>query len=235
MAPCHFCYRQLGAGPRLVRSKEHIFAQWPLEDLEIADSEIQATHFSSAGDVKSTRHHTMRNLVAGGVCADCNNGWMSQLETRVRRILLALMTNDRTVVDLAPDERELLARWTLKTCYALNLGSNFEKTIPEAHRRALLAGVPNDVCVCAQQHHETAKFNWIQSSTWMIVGRNAGDRARLTEISKTSYKIALQLGKLLVVVAYWAGSGDRLLVQRGIHVPLWPASGPISFHKDALP
>src|SRR5215472_15966123 len=103
MASCHFCYRQMGAGQRLVRSREHIFAQWLLEDLEIADSEIQPTHFSSAGDVRSTRHHTMRNLVAGGVCADCNNGWMSQLEADVRRILLALMISGRIVVDLAPD------------------------------------------------------------------------------------------------------------------------------------
>lgn len=46
-------------------------------------------------------------------CKSCNNGWMSDLENVAKPIIEALLSNDPFVPDA--HQRELAARWTLKT------------------------------------------------------------------------------------------------------------------------
>ena len=47
------------------------------------------------------------------VCQPCNNGWMSRLENEAKPIIQDLLASDR--VSFASEERELVARWILKT------------------------------------------------------------------------------------------------------------------------
>lgn len=47
------------------------------------------------------------------VCARCNNGWMSKLETDAGGLIQRLMADER--IDLSPAEQELLALWVAKT------------------------------------------------------------------------------------------------------------------------
>jgi hypothetical protein len=47
------------------------------------------------------------------VCADCNNGWMSELEDEVKPVLTPLLKNHRTT--LTRDDQILLATWATKT------------------------------------------------------------------------------------------------------------------------
>ena len=47
------------------------------------------------------------------VCASCNNGWMSRLETEAKPAIEKVLSNDELI--LTEPERELIARWVLKT------------------------------------------------------------------------------------------------------------------------
>jgi hypothetical protein len=47
------------------------------------------------------------------VCRICNNGWMSLLEEKAKPIIERLLSNEHVSFD--PEEREITARWILKT------------------------------------------------------------------------------------------------------------------------
>jgi hypothetical protein len=47
------------------------------------------------------------------VCSECNNGWMSDLQNRVKSILLPLIDGEAST--LRPTERTLLAEWSAMT------------------------------------------------------------------------------------------------------------------------
>jgi hypothetical protein len=51
------------------------------------------------------------------VCRACNNGWMSQLETRSQHLLQPLLTGERC--ELGQADQAILARWALKTAMVL--------------------------------------------------------------------------------------------------------------------
>jgi hypothetical protein len=56
------------------------------------------------------------------VCRTCNNGWMSELEARVKPILAPLVEGKR--ITLSADEQQLLAVWAIKTALTT------QRTIP---------------------------------------------------------------------------------------------------------
>jgi hypothetical protein len=104
------------------RSKEHVSPEWLLAYLDVREEAITPTRFSVKSGkpvVVDTRRHRMDSLLAGDVCTPCNTGWMSDLETETKPLLTSLITSDRVVVELRPEERATLARWTAKTAYSL--------------------------------------------------------------------------------------------------------------------
>ena len=72
-------------------SKEHIFAQWLLKELNIFNNDVLMTHANIAGMPISNRKHAFSKLVNGLVCETCNNGWMSQLEGDCQNHIINLM------------------------------------------------------------------------------------------------------------------------------------------------
>jgi hypothetical protein len=68
------------------------------------------------------------------VCADCNSGWMSRLETAARPIFEPLMPGTRRVI-LQPSEQRTLAFWIVKTAMTLQLSHPTRQpdAIPGAH------------------------------------------------------------------------------------------------------
>jgi len=212
-----------------------VIPQWLQKHLDISEEDLQPSHFAADGKLLSTRRHGLNSLVAGRVCSLCNNGWMSQLEERARPLLVPLMEASREVVDLTVQERAILGEWALKTVAVLNAASNFHSNVPTAHFHALYrreALPPNGVKIFGQQHHGTSVFNWMQGSVWKLVTDEADSLTEYTTdyVNANSYKITLLLGQLLLVVAYWPDPNWRMLIWRGVHIPLWPIAGPIAWY-----
>jgi hypothetical protein len=232
---CIFCNSPLSG----IRSQEHVFPQWLLDELEIRNVSISPTHFKPDGTVVSTRSHPVDSLREGRVCRPCNTGWMSNLEQQAQPLLSVLFTGARTVVELSSKERAILAKWTAKTAFVLNSASNYRKSVPAVHLsscRVAEVVLPDLVATFAQQHHGTEPFGWIQQPGWQAYTKAGKLQARIDDLARTSYKISLQFGKLLLLVAYWPHDGWRFLIWKGIHVPLWPQSGPCGwYHKEMFP
>lgn len=199
---CAFCDTPL---TRENRSKEHVLPQWLLDFLEIRDNKIQPTHFSTSGEMLTTRNHTLEGLLAGQICEICNTGWMSQLEQAAMPILIPLILGNTTVIELNEKERQIVSRWTAKTALALNSSSNYLKNVPNSHYqhiRLITDCLPSKVSLFAQQHHGDRTFYWLQSSIWMLNGNTEKLNELGTELKNNSYKISFQFGKLLLLISY---------------------------------
>lgn len=94
---CLFCGEYLSSG----RSQEHVFPQWLLDELSIRAEQVSAVHIFQPEDpvsdarVISKRSLTLENVREGRICADCNNGWMSDLENGCKEVLLDLIHGRR--------------------------------------------------------------------------------------------------------------------------------------------
>src|SRR5438128_6897657 len=111
-------------------------------------------------------------MLAGHVCRPCNNGWMSRLETAGRPLILDLAEGRRKIFSLGDSEARLLARWTVKTCYALHAGSNYRRIVPDDHPATLPFEdyrLPGGVFVVGHAYHEGRDFSWSQTTTWPIL------------------------------------------------------------------
>lgn len=82
-------------------SKEHIFAQWLLKELNIFNNDVLMTHANIAGMPISNRKHAFSKLVNRLVCETCNNGWMSQLEGDCQNHIINLMNMNELETELA--------------------------------------------------------------------------------------------------------------------------------------
>jgi len=228
---CIFCNTSLSGN----RAKEHVFPRWLMSYLDIADEVVSPTHSTPEGEVVSVRNHTLKGLISGRICRSCNGGWMSQLEVEAKQILVALMNGEREVIQLSPDERFVLARWTGKTAYCLNYGTNSPKRVPVEHLKAVAASDsswPEGVAVFGQQHHGSSDFFWLQAASWQAQIPDGLTDEAIKPVVARSYKIVLQLHKLLLLVGFVPGVDWRLVLWRGVHIPLWPQRGPIGWYDS---
>lgn len=133
---CIFCGTDLGAGRLELpssRTGEHLFADWVR-----SRSKFDRLHMFMADEngANEQRAPPLGNLEVKVVCKDCNNGWMSQLETAVAPVMLRLF--DGTRVDrLADQERETIARWAGKTAIVLSFATAEKWPVPGLWRPRL--------------------------------------------------------------------------------------------------
>lgn len=99
---CIFC-------PNPADSAEHLFSDWILEELEDISGPINI----KIGKRKNVWQHTPEVKV-NCVCHQCNNGWMSNLETKNQPYMRSMMHGHSIVLE--PSQQKQLARWAvLKT------------------------------------------------------------------------------------------------------------------------
>ena len=150
---CVFCRRDVPL------TKEHVFPQWTQPFL--GDGVGRHTHIEITpdGSIEERSHRGRAATVTiRSICADCNNGWMSQLEEQAKPFLLSMLRGStQTYHDQG---RTLIATWLVKT--ALAAGSKSDPPLPphfytdlrrdqrpSDNTRVWLAGTPYDA------HHQT--------------------------------------------------------------------------------
>lgn len=107
---CVFC-----GGQPLTR--EHVWPQWIISTIRehVGPGPIRVARLSDAPyEVPEL------DVAVRAVCAACNNGWMSSLETAVRPALEPMILG-RFPVHLTPTTQALLARWAFKTALMVDL------------------------------------------------------------------------------------------------------------------
>lgn len=142
---CIFCGESAG-------SREHIFANWMIERMG-AKSQTIAMNELSEGQWQSRPAHTFNNFVTKRVCKKCNEGWMSELESKVKTVIGPLIDRQwpvlaETMMEEASREREIVARWALKTLICVDCSSMGLKTIrPEIAQQLLSGFLPSSMYV----------------------------------------------------------------------------------------
>jgi hypothetical protein len=155
---CLFCKRKIN---NKNKSKEHIIADWLLEYLNIQDALIRPTIYNPFMDKNTLGRnpHPMSEFKEGRVCAKCNNGWMSELESETMEILKQLMSGRILPKQLSETEKLTIAKWSFKTAIVLNSGSNFYKLVPLGHYEMLYRGeIPLRLLVTVTTHNHNSRF-----------------------------------------------------------------------------
>ncbi len=231
---CPFC-DGLSAGHR---TKEDVVPQWVIREFGLDKDHILATHFSETGDVLSDRLYGASQIVLGRVCADCNSGWMSNLETRNKIVITKLARSRLDILDLNDVEAMNLALWAFKTALALHAASNYRRLVPKDHYQHLATqcfGLPAHVFVAGKNWPLANGFRWVQSPSWWIHQQERELTSDETKLLRAcAYKICFQLCHLLLLVAFNPIPSSRFLLWQYMHVPLWPRSGPVSWLQKPL-
>ena len=221
MRHCIFCDEPISATGD-GRAREHVLPGC-LQSLLGVDREqlFQGVAESETGRVLRTRVHATSAFVEGRVCAECNHGWMSDLETAVQPILVHLIDGSRLVSRLTPTETATLTTWTLKTVYALSHAAFDSQPIDSSFLHALSQPphlLPEDMIVVAQQHRSNGAFSWVQRNHWPMFPQSTTPPP---VVPGNAFKIGLQIRDLLLVVAHWPGAHDYV-IGHDFHFALWP-------------
>ncbi|MGG3803466.1 hypothetical protein [Metabacillus fastidiosus] len=203
-------------------TREHIFAQWLLDEFNIRKVKMGMQHYSSYGHKVSERPLTPNSLINGLICQKCNNGWLSQIEDRVKPILIAFLKYPSdNLGTLLKEQHKLLSMWTFKTAIILNHASNYRNIVPKRHFRYIYKHrrIPENVTVLMGMTKNTTELDWVQSQNVMHSGSTTiADNPRLQDI----YKTTIQIDHLLLKIIYSPFYDYKYVHDDNDHCMLYP-------------
>jgi hypothetical protein len=93
-------------------SKEHVWPAWAAEHLPDAvarDETLEIVAGSDAQTQTNSRQGSLKHKKLRVVCASCNNGWMSVIESDAKRVVMPMMLGQGLFLD--ESAQRLLACW----------------------------------------------------------------------------------------------------------------------------
>ncbi len=97
-------------------SREHVFAQWILEEFGSLNLKVGLSRQHQDGAVEPIRReYRLDSFRLKKICVPCNTGWMSALEGSAKPLVLGLINGTIEPPSLSVDEKDVLARWAGKT------------------------------------------------------------------------------------------------------------------------
>lgn len=101
----------------------------------------------------------------GTVCASCNNGWMSHLESDFGALLPRLQA-DMSPSRFSKTERRTIAMWIVKTGIIAHRSANYRTILPDSVPVALSQGatIPAGIKVFGGKVKSTKTIQWVQSN-----------------------------------------------------------------------
>jgi hypothetical protein len=138
--PQKFCVYCGGSG----MSKEHIFPDW-LAPYVPRTRTTNTEHFQLLERDGTPRQELFRKQQGDPytrklrvVCQECNNGWMSRLQTETKPILLPLLTGQSTT--LYRKQQTILARWIAMSIMTADFRPPADPAISQGERARVMAG-----------------------------------------------------------------------------------------------
>lgn len=218
-AECYFC-----DGRDVQDSREHIVPRWLHAALDMAGQELRPEYYSGADrsggrDLPKPTHGRgeipAASLVTKGICTDCNNGWMSALESGFQPFVAA---KD----DVAPG---VVAQWFIKTAFVLNVSQNTRLLVPREVRLDLAAGrISERVSVYFHDLNEPVtedvSFNWAQGAQVPVMtifdAGDTGVKAAIEDGLRRLWACSIRIGTLVGTVVVsppgeaWASSWEAV-------------------------
>jgi hypothetical protein len=160
------------------------------------------------------------SLATGSVCLECNNGWLSELETVASPIIGPLLLGEPT--SLTTEEQRVVSFWSYKTVLLLQMiRAKEDRPIPARRFREAfeLGRPPADVRIWLGLPHGNNAMH--EGSTEINL---ANDRHAVP-----GFFTAVAIGRLLILCAGRLRSGPEQLrighkTDPRIAIDIWPAS-----------
>lgn len=123
--PCLFCQADA------TLTAEHVIPEWAREHLQDDPTDVgthirQAIHIGTNEVVTNSYEAVAASAKTRCVCARCNNGWMSDLESKAKPLLGDLI--DGRPRAFTETQREIVATWFVKTAFVQ--GAKFPPSLP---------------------------------------------------------------------------------------------------------
>jgi hypothetical protein len=194
---CIFCESE---GPL---TREDVIPRWVadiLNDMEPGDPEPEwRLHYTAGGLVERDRQHPTGDptVIVRTVCERCNNGWMSELEERVKPIMEPMIRGQRVTLDV---EQQLdVATWASKTVAAL-----------EFHEPTTVITRPEDRHLIREQlrppHHHLVRLAYRDEYLESLVVKTLVARSDEAPDERPD-SFATLLGIGFVIIQVWGGHG----------------------------
>jgi hypothetical protein len=219
---CAFC-RQPGV------TREHVWPQWLLRLVESPGKSLLGVAHqvrNSSGELVEKSiirmwESSKLDLTVRAVCAACNNGWMSTLESRSMIVMRPLIEGRRVVLD--QQDQILVAFWAQKTISILSLASPL-RSVPHSHLSRLYhsRGPLAESSVWLAQYHAKAAGLWARERRLDLQSEADLAQADLPH----GYLTTLRIGELVIQVCGYSGEGHLRLPHasriRGHIIQIWP-------------
>ena len=224
---CWLCAATTGS-----RTREHVFALRLLQEFPPEQTRVSPVRHASPlyGSIIASQRgeYPASALVAGSVCAVCNNGWMSQLETEARPYLLEPAT-------LGGDAVTTLARWFVKTAIVINVSQPYRLLWRDTRRHQVQTRVPDNVAISLFRVPES-DVSWAQGAAISFNLHHPDlDSAEVGNLTTNlTHLCRIQIGTLVgVVVAFpWQLAASALTMPGQL---LWSHGAGYEVDLGALP
>lgn len=199
---CIFCKSQHSL------TREHVIPAWLQEYVGGGESvEFVGTRANFFGLPLDERRGSGNSIALKKVCAACNNGWMSRLETRFAEILPRLEA-DMNPKRLSKSERSTVSMWIIKTGIVVHLSSNYREILPDDFPLRMSQGkvVPGGIKVFGATLKPEDQIQWVQSNfTWITMQRSDFNNI---DLRRHTFVFALQIKGICIGFA-WHGLDQR--------------------------
>lgn len=173
------------------RTREHVFGRWLADLLGVRNQRVTA-HSSRGGALWSSRGIE----VVVTVCASCNQGWMSDLESEFAATFSDVILGRAAVLDAAA--LTTLAHWATKTALMLEpqlRGTGNQTHRPRGHPAQLPAGPPPGSRVWLGAYAPRTRLVFWQGVPMSPAGKPLRD-----DSPRIGYATLMTVGSLLIVV-----------------------------------
>lgn len=133
--PCLFCNREFDPAAGREKTGEHVFGDWLRPHFEIPGSPGTQVRWnaSSTGDQELWSYKTYpADRTVKGVCGECNNGWLSNMETRVKPHLLPALRSRKRRRSFGEGAQSIFSAWAYKTALVVGVKGG-RASIPIRH------------------------------------------------------------------------------------------------------
>jgi hypothetical protein len=187
------------------KSKEHL---WPVWMHEFLPTLGDGNHISESntfqwkdqiGSKKTEKPGYLTTKKLRAVCQKCNNGWMSQLENKIKPILIKVL--NRETFDICTEKQKILTRWiAMKSIFGEHFESETHMTPAEDRKlfRSQMT-IPEYFSIYIGNHGTEANTGWLRHS--MTVSKTVdGPSPPLNGLKRNTQSIGIICGPLFIYV-----------------------------------
>jgi hypothetical protein len=224
---CIFCGKQGG-------NREHIVGRWMLRDLGLYSQKFKigfGMQRPDGGMDEIKAPQPLGSFVTDQICANCNNGWMSQLEDAAKPLLTPLFqdslpADDRPLFQTLFLHSHTLAQWLLKT--ACTFGVKMSAPVPEDICHALYAKrIAPEITADISVNKELGLYIGM-SREWNIV---KNEKLECMRCGNRSFRLVWQVRHLAMRVMYFPGC-EKNMTRPRFPVKLYPRFGILPDYEE---